>query len=101
MKHLKRFKEKKPEYLKKGDIVKVTKRITSRPDWKIGDLLVIMDVDQNDINKNLPYEVVPINTPKERYYSRAIWATLDEVEKATEKDIYEQELRNSQMKYNL
>lgn len=94
MKHLKRFKEKKPEYLKTGDIVKVVKRITSRPDWKIGDLLVIMSVDPSDINNNLPYEVVPINTPKEKYYARAIWATLDEVEKATDVDI-------EQMKYNL
>ena len=94
MRHLKKFKEKKFEYLKKGDIVKVAKRIISRPDWKIGDLLVIMEVDQSDINKNLPYEVVPINTPKERYYSRAIWATTDEIEKATDIDI-------EQKKYNL
>lgn len=93
MKYLKYF-EKKIKYLKVGDIVKIVKKITAKPEWEIGDFLEIKIVDSGSYNKNLPYEVVPIGTSDYDYYKNAIWVTHDEIEKITDIDI-------EQKKFNL
>lgn len=84
MKYIKTFE--KQIYFKVGDIVKIVKKIKSRPDWKIGDFLEIIAVDNSKSNNNLPYEVVSINTPKTDFFKSSIWVTFDEVEKVTEEE---------------
>lgn len=92
MKYIKTFE--KRIYFKVGDIVKIVKKIKARPDWKIGDFLEIIAVDNSKSNNNLPYEVVSINTPKKDFFKSSIWVTFDEVEKVTDIEI-------QQKKYNL